>query len=299
MTSEPREFDVTNDCFTTARPWGFYRPCGWGGFWLNVSRSFPEGWFWTRLALAARRFARWRLTGPVDTCVWGHRLRLFSDRSISEARILFLPRSWDRHERELLGQWISPGFTFVDVGANVGAYSFWVLSLMGDSGRVVAVEPDPALVRQLRYNVQLNGVEDRMQIVEAAVAAYSGIGGLILNPCNSGQNRLAREERPAETESIPVKVVTLADLVDAAGLDRIDCLKVDVEGREAHVLEPFLAATPRSRWPKSLIVELKRSPGSRRESRRLVDRLTSSGYRLTRRTAMNGVFRLESLSTSK
>ena len=120
---------------------------------------------------------------------------------------------------------------------------FLGLSLLGDSGRVVAVEPDPALVRQLRYNVQLNGVEDRMQIIEAAVAAYSGIGGLILNPCNSGQNRLAREERPAETESIPVKVVTLADVVDAAGLDRIDCLKVDVEGREAHVLEPFLAAT--------------------------------------------------------
>ena len=285
---------MTNDCFTDASPWGIYRPRGWGGFWLNVSRSFPEGWFWSRLAFAARRFARWTLAGPVDTCVWGHRLRLFPDRSISEARILFLPRSWDRHERELLRQWMSPCFTFVDVGANVGGYSFWVLSLMPGSGRVIAVEPDPTLVRQLRYNMQLNGVDDRMQIVEAAVAAHRETGALILNPCNSGQNRLAREERPVETASISVKVITLADVVDEAGLDRIDCLKVDVEGRETDVLEPYLAAAPRSRWPTNLIVELERGAGTGRESRRLVDRLTSRGYRLTRRTNMNGVFRLES-----
>ena len=134
---------MTRDYFTDESPWGIYRPRGWGGFWLNVSRSFPEGWVWNRFAFAARRFARWTLAGPVDTRVWGHRLRLFPDRSTSEARILFLPRSWDRHERELLRQWMSPGFIFVDVGANVGAYSFWVLSLMNGSGRVVAVEPDP------------------------------------------------------------------------------------------------------------------------------------------------------------
>ena len=285
---------MTRDCFTDESPWGTHRPRGWGGFWLNVSRSFPEGWFWNRFAFAARRFARWTLAGPVDTRIWGHRLRLFPDRSISEARILFLPRSWDRHERELLRQWMSPGFIFVDVGANVGAYSFWVLSLMNGSGRVVAVEPDPTLVRQLRYNMRLNGVDERMQIVEAAVAGYRGAGALVLNPRNSGQNCLAREERPAETASISVKVITLADVVAEAALDRIDCLKVDVEGREADVLEPYLAATPRNRWPKSLIIELKRGPRFGRESHRLVDLLISRGYLLTRRTMMNGVFRLES-----
>ena len=286
---------MTEDCFTDASPWGIYRPRGWSGFWLTVARSFPEGWFWARLSFAARRLARLTLHGPVDTSVWGYRLRLFPDRSISEARILFMPRSWDRYERELLGQWMSPDFTFVDVGANVGAYSFWVLSLMGDSGRVIAVEPDPTLVRQLRYNMRLNGEEDRMQIVEAAVAEYTGTGALIMNSCNSGQNHLARGQTPAEVASIAVKVTTLVDLVDDIQPDRIDCLKVDVEGREGDVLEPYLAATPRCRWPKSLIVELKRGPESGLESRRLVDRLTNMGYRLTCRTVLNGVFHLESL----
>ena len=284
---------MTGDCFTDACPWGTYRPRGWGRFWLAVSRLFPDGWLWRRLAFAARRLARWTLTGPVDTCVWGHRLRLYPDRSVSEARILFMPGAWDRPERELLTRLMSPGGIFVDVGANVGAYSFWVLSLLDGSVRVIAVEPDPSLVRQLRYNARLNGVGDRMQIVEAAVAGYSGTGTLTLNPRNSGQNLLAREEGPAEAASIPVRVATLMDVADEAGLACIDCLKVDVEGREADVLDPFLSAAPRSRWPKSLIVELNRGPDSGRESRELVDRLTSRGYRLTRRTAMNGVFRLE------
>ena len=164
---------------------------------------------------------------------------------------------------------------------------------MNGSGRVIAVEPEPTLVRQLRYNMYLNSVEDRMQLIEAAVAADSGRGVLILNPCNSGQNRLAQEEETAGTASISVRVVTLVDVADEAGLDRIDCLKVDVEGREADVLDPFFAATPWNRWPKTLVVELARGPESSRESRKPVDRLTSRGYQLTRHTTTNGVFRLE------
>ena len=301
---------MSRDPFSDASPWGMYRPRGSGGLWLKVSRMFPGGWPWSRLALVARRLARHRLSGPVDTRLWGLRLRLFPRGSVSEARILFLPRSWDRAERALLKRWVSPGFTFVDVGANAGAYSFWVLSLMRESGRVVAVEPDPALARQLRYNVRVNRAEDRMQVVEAAVGACSAEGTLIVASRNSGENRLAAAgelpapgERPAArgTDAIPVKVVTLADVVSEAGLDRIDCLKVDVEGREAEVIMPFLSEVPRGRWPRRLIVELKRGGrgcGGRRprdgssEVAELEARITASGYRLLRRTKLNGIFEL-------
>ena len=308
-----RRSNVVEGVFTD--PWGAHRPRGWGGFWLKVARAMPGGWPWNRFALLARRIGRSRLTGPVDTLVWGQKLRLFPDRSVSEARILFLPRSWDRAERRLLREWaLAPGFTFVDIGANVGGYSFWVAARMAAGGRVVAVEPNPALARQLRYNVRASGAGDRMCVVEAAVGAESGTGALTLGARNSGENRLVGDGERTEEATVPVRVATLADLVDEAGIDRIDCLKVDVEGREAEVIQPYLTDAPRAAWPRCLIVELKGPsdggvPGgpadgpaveaSAANQRRpqvsaeaLEEWLTERGYVRVLRTKLNGLFRL-------
>ncbi len=284
------------DPFDDASPWGAHRPAGWGAFWLRVARGMPGGWPWSRLALVARRAARRLLAGPVDTRLWGHRLRLHPDRSVSEARILFLPRAWDRIERKHLGRWMKPGSTFVDVGANVGAYSYWILSRIGRAGRVVAVEPDPDLARQLRYNVGVNRLGGRMRVVEAAVGAVGGTGGFAPGVRNSGEGRLVAVGGGLELDEdwIPVRVVTLAEVVRDAGIDRIDCLKVDVEGREAEVVQPFLRDAPRASWPRLLLVEMKTAEaGERRQSEALRAWLVDRGYRLALQTKLNGLFRLE------
>ena len=292
-------------CFSDARPWGTHLPEGRGAFWLAVARAFPGSLPWSRFALLARMAARRHLTGPVDAQVWGQRLRLFPDRSISEARILFLPRAWDRAERRVLAGWVTPGFTFVDVGANVGGYAFWMLSRLEMSGRVVAVEPNPELCRQLRFNVSTNKAEERVQVVEAAVGAERGTGTLLIGARNSGESRLIRTdpgggagpgpdapgpEAPGAT--IPVDVVTLADVVSEAGLRRIDCLKVDVEGHEAAVIQPYLRGSPRVLWPQHLIVELGQAHRNGKPSPGLADWLVARGYRPVLRTRLNGLFKL-------
>ncbi len=270
--------------FDDGGSWGTFRPRGWGGFWLKVSRAFPGGWPWNRFALLARRLARLRLNSPVDIRTWGFKLRLKTRGSVSEARILFLPRYWDRAERRVLEKWLAPGSVFVDVGSNVGGYAFWAASLTGESGRVLAFEPDPALARQLRYNVGANGAEDYIQVVEAAVGASPGTGELLPGVRNSGENRLAEGRSGA---GFPVRVIALAAAVEEAGLDRIDCLKVDVEGREADVLKPFFAVASPRLWPRILVIEL--PEGTEDLARWIVAR----GYRLVLRTKLNGVFRLE------
>ena len=293
------------DHFSPDSPWGTLQPDPWSRFWLRLSRGSGfalkvlGSWLPSRFALLSRRLARARLDGPVDTVVWGQRLRLYPNRSVSEARILFLPWHWDYIERMRLRPWVRPGFTFVDVGANVGGYTFWISSLTGGDGRIVAVEPDPALVRQLRYNVRTNGLEGSVRIVESAVGAAAGDGLLIRNAVNSGENRLAREAvggRPApngdgvismDDDVISVQVRTLASIVREAGLERIDCLKVDVEGHERDVLEPFFADAPPSLRPRLLLVELK--PGA--PSRALESWILGQGYRLECRTLLNGLFR--------
>lgn len=303
---------MTEDYFSADSAWGTLQPDPWSRFWLRISRGsgfalkLLGSWLPSRFALLTRRVARVRLDGPVDTVVWGRKLRLYPNRSVSEARILFLPWHWDYLERMRLKPWVRPGFTFVDVGANVGGYTFWISSLIGDEGRIVAVEPDPALVRQLRYNVRTNGLEGLVRIVESAVGAGAGDGQLIRNSVNSGENRLAREpvgvdarrrsDRVGSVDDgvgsmdedvVCVRVRTLASIVREAGLERIDCLKVDVEGHERDVLEPFFADAPPSLRPRLLLVEIKPGAGSRA----MESWITKRGYRLECRTLMNGLFR--------
>ncbi len=392
--------------------WGSLPPAGAGRFWLGVARLFPGGWPWNRFALLARRLARRHLADPVDVRVWGLALRLFPHRSVSESRILFMPRSWDRAERRWLARRLSPGFHFVDVGANVGGYAFWVLSRTGPGSRIVAIEPNPGLARQLRFNIAANGAHDRVAVVDAAVSDRSGTGRLTVNEANSGENRLVSHPAepeagrippsrrssldpsgnsspnpatasgpasspeagsapnpestpestprsdpesspgsnpasspesdlsssfpsdPASPESTPatghpshpppdgtvsVPVLTLAEVVAAAGLERIDCLKVDVEGHEARVIRPFIESAPVSLWPRLLIVEMKRpkpvgpAPAARdsghpasaqgdstrpNPSDQLAAWLLRRGYKLELRTRLNGLFRLDSPTPS-
>lgn len=239
------------------------------------------------------------MRGPVDVCAWGFKLRLKPRGSVSEARMLFLPRCWDRRERRALAPLLAPGSVFVDVGANAGGYVFWAASLCGETGRALAFEPDPALARQLRWNVAANAAEDRIAVVEAAVAAKPGRGTLLSGTGNSGENRLADGDAG---EGTPVRVVTLADAVREAGLVRIDCLKVDVEGREADILKPFFATAPARLRPRTLLVELDRprakvaaaNPGGGSAAELdLESWIAAQGYRLVLRTRLNGVFRID------
>src|SRR5258708_27788033 len=76
--------------------------------------------------------------------VWGLELR-----SVSFDRLLYLflhRLGWmGREEKAFLEQRIRPGMHVVDVGANLGLYTLLLSRLVGESGTVVAFEPDPEL----------------------------------------------------------------------------------------------------------------------------------------------------------
>ena len=87
-------------------------------------------------------------------------------------------------------------------------------------------------------------------------------------------------------------MITLADVMREAGLRRVDCLKVDVEGHEAEVIQPYLRGSPRVLWPRRLIVELGQAHRDGQRSPGLADWLVARGYRPVLRTRLNGLFKL-------
>lgn len=270
-------------------PWGRYAGSGWVRFWLSITRKLPEGRVSSRLGLLARRSARLRMRGPVDTTVWGLKLRLDARGGVSEGRILFFPQLWDVHERDALADVVRQGTTFVDVGANVGGYTFWAASRVGPAGRVVAIEATPALVEQLMFNVEQNGLSSRIRVVPVAVSDETGECELILHGRNSGENRLASvADEAGDRVTVPMR--TLAHVLTEAELDSVDVMKVDIEGAEPRVLSAFFADAPAGLWPRYLMVEAKGG------SMDLIHWLEDRGYALIRRTRLNGILQKARLS---
>jgi FkbM family methyltransferase len=149
-------------------------------------------------------------------------------------------------ETRFCEQVVRPGATAFDVGAHIGLYTLLLARLVGPEGRVHAFEPEPRNHGRLLANLALNGA-DNVSARQAAV--YARTSGVELNVFGAGfgawhslgRPRLPDPFAPGRTvepvETIEVEAVALDDYCAEAGVERIDFLKVDVEGAERDVLE--------------------------------------------------------------
>jgi FkbM family methyltransferase len=168
---------------------------------------------------------------------------------------------------------IGHGFQFVDVGANVGFYSLLVAQRALDNAKVLAIEPQPELCLRLRENIVLNGFD--VTIAQTAVSDFNGQVSLTVDHKNLGGTGITADHLDRHAaEKIEVPCRKLADLIAENGFERIDAMKVDIEGHEARALRPFFAEAPKSLWPKLLIIETHRTP----ETRRLIHELKAAGW---------------------
>ena len=113
----------------------------------------------------------------------------------------------------------------VDLGAHIGLATLHLLAANPDA-RVLAVEADPHLVAQLRENVA--GLP--VTVANAAVCARPGPHTFYRTDVFSWANSLHRS-MPQQTPII-VRGATFNDLFAEASIDRVDLLKMDIEGAE-------------------------------------------------------------------
>ena len=125
-----------------------------------------------------------------------------------------------------------PGWTVIDVGANIGAYVAWSAGHMAGSGRIVAVEPNPVSLKHLHQTASTLDLE--IEIIAAAAGSETTQGTLRYQPGYTVASSLVSSDPDAL--SVSVEVCPLDDIVALLELHDIDLLKVDVEGSEADVL---------------------------------------------------------------
>jgi len=270
-----------------SRPFGDFAPSGLARWAIERTRGLPEGWAGRRLALMLRHLAMKTLKGlPLDLETFGVRMRLYPYRNVCERRILFTPQYFDADELKILTARIKDGFTFIDVGSNVGWYALFLAREAGAAvqTRILAVEPQPEIFDRLIYNIRQNP-SCTVKAVDCAVADKTGELTLFLDPLNRGEASL-KIVNSSQTDAIRVPAVTLLELLKREGLTHVDAIKLDVEGAEDLVLDPFFRDAPPALHPSIFIV----ANVPERWQIDVAALLKAKGYRQLLETKMNLVF---------
>jgi FkbM family methyltransferase len=252
---------------------------------IGLTRDCGPGWLGKRMAFLLRRLAINRLSGPVDVHTLGVNMRLYPFNNVCEKRLLFTPQYFDAREREILAERLNDDFVFVDIGANVGGYSLFVAALAGPKARVLAVEPQPEIHRRLCYNIAQNPMATVTPIA-CALADRDGEIEFYLSPDNEGQASVKDTPGEFATRRLRVPALTFLSLLTEKGLDHVDAIKIDVEGAEDMVLEPFFRDAPQDLWPRLIIIE----ESSGRWEVDLLGHIEALGYRRLETTHMNIVY---------
>jgi FkbM family methyltransferase len=149
----------------------------------------------------------------------------------------FLEKVYESKVQELLAAHLKPGDCFFDVGANIGFISLLAAQLVGQSGKVVAFEPEPRNARVISANAEKNDLP-QLHLVEAA--AWSSSGPLEFGRANEASSNVDGQViaiSARNPDRIQVKGIALDDFVFRGGGAPPNFLKIDVEGAEFEVLK--------------------------------------------------------------
>ncbi len=234
---------------------GRYRPHGPVAHLLALTRAASASWAGMRRAFFLRSMAIRALRGrPLDVEAFGARMRLYPYNNVCEKRILFTPQYFDPAERELLRSRIGRDFVFLDIGANIGGYSLFVAACAGQSARILAIEPQPEIFERLVYNIRQNPFAT-IKAIDCAVADLDTEITLFIDPENRGETSMRIINSDGEGIKIRVPAKALASIVAEERFARIDAMKLDVEGAEDLILEPYFREVPETLWPELLLIE--------------------------------------------
>jgi FkbM family methyltransferase len=183
---------------------------------------------------------------------------------------------FEPHETALIRSVLKPGMTVVDVGANVGYYSLMASAAVGDHGTIYALEPNPYSADCLQHTILKNKILN-LFLSRAAVGDVDGEASLYISndPNKTSPSMVANQQ----TTAMRVPVTTLDAFAKASGIDRIDLLKVDVEGFEPNVIRGGAGLLAASRV-RHILCEFNQHWLSRNQSspRALFDLISSFGF---------------------
>jgi FkbM family methyltransferase len=190
--------------------------------------------------------------GPIDVQYQGAAFRFYHLTSATERGALLNP-DYNIEELDFLRAHTPIGGVFVDVGANAGTYALPLAHHVRPNGRVIAVEPHPVMVARFAFN-QVASAGGNVALIAAAAGDADGELMIETDHENYGASHVY-PDASARSDAIRVPAMRLLSILRSQNVERVDSLKIDVEGYEDRVLIGFFRDAPASLWPHAIAIE--------------------------------------------
>lgn len=156
--------------------------------------------------------------------------------------------------KKMLSLLLKMGDTFVDIGANQGAYSLIASRIVGESGQIISIEPQPQLALNIKKSLELYS-KCKFQVFQSAVGDTNGTIELIVPKSSSGSAGIYKDHSGLDRHSqISVPIIRFDDSIDWQEFSRSVFLKLDIEGAEFAFLNG--AATMLKTTNPTLMIEI-------------------------------------------
>jgi FkbM family methyltransferase len=170
------------------------------------------------------------------------------------------------------------GGTFVDVGANIGLHAIRAARAVGAGGTVICFEPNPGNVELLTLTMTANQFD---QVTIRPVAASDRPGVVPLHARRGQSNGTVEEGTIRWPSDVQVDVPSARLDDELAGIDRLDLLKIDIEGAEPLAFAGMAETLARFKPPILMEVfpdALRRTSGV--EPAAFLEHVASIGYQM-------------------
>ena len=143
--------------------------------------------------------------------------------------------TYEESEAKIMEEKIKVGNIVVDVGANIGLHTLNMAKIVGNTGQVFAFEPDPSNFEILEKNVKINNYQNII-LEQKAVGDKNGRTTLYQSD-HPGMHRIFPQTKQAKGQ-VQVELTSLDKyFIDSNLADKINFIKIDVEGLEFSVLK--------------------------------------------------------------
>ena len=219
------------------------------------------------------------LSRPLDISFRGCKFRIEGRNNLIERGLLSRP-TYNNSEISFLEEAVKGGGVAIDIGCNIGLYSLPLAKAAGPTGTVLAIDANPAMIEQLNFNARASDIEN---IVTVCIAVGAAETRADLEICK-GDTAIVRVR---ESEDGKTQMRPLLDIVEDAGVQRVDSLKIDIEGHEDAAMVPYLQSCPEELLPSRIVIE---RAGKTYDYPGCVAEFDRLGYRLIGRTRNNSMY---------
>ena len=184
---------------------------------------------------------------PLDIYFRNCAFRLHYNRRNHIQDGLLVNPEYNFNDIEFLLDGSDPNSNFVDIGANIGLYSL-PLARSTPEGKVIAIDANPLMIEQLRFNAAASKLTN-LEIIFSAVSNKTGYGSLTIR--NDDDAIVAINEE--NNDGIPIR--TLRDILAESKIGKVYGLKIDIEGHEDLALAPYLLSAGINELPIKIVIE--------------------------------------------